>query len=70
MKINIIKNESPKKKRQEWLFHKENLDFNRIDNLDIIEASKNGYHIVSAGFICLTFFSTICEFGFGIKQHV
>lgn len=72
MKINIIKNESPIKKRQEWqkwLFHKENLDFNRIDNLDIIEASKNGFHIVSAGFIGLTFFSTICEFGFGIKQQ-
>ena len=74
MKINIIKNESPIKKRSQelvlsLLFHQQNLDFNKIDNLDIIEASKNDYHIVNVGIIGLTFFSTVCEFGFGIKQQ-
>jgi hypothetical protein len=74
MKINIIKNERPIKKRKRelllsTLFHKENLGFNRIDNLNIIDASKNGYHIVSVGIIGLTYFSTVCEVGFGIKQQ-
>lgn len=74
MKINIIKNESPiKKRRQEHLLqllsNKDKEDFNRIDNLEIIDASKNEYHIVSVGIIGLTFFSAVCEFGFGIKQQ-
>ena len=73
MKINIIKNNNPTKKRWEELhlklpFDKDKQDFEKIENLDIIVAAKDKYHIVSVGIIGLTFFSTVCDFGFGIGQ--
>lgn len=71
MRLNIIRNERPYLKRKPWTIpnFENNQDFNRIEDLDVIDAAKNGFHIVTIGFLGLTFISHICEYGFGIKYH-
>jgi hypothetical protein len=74
MQINIIKNRSPhKKRRREFLliypFNKDLQNFNKVDDLEIVAAAKKGYHVVSVGYIGMTFFSTICQYGFGLNQN-
>ena len=71
MRLNIIRNERPHLKRKSWTIpnFEKNQDFNKIENLDVIDAAKNGYHIVTIGFLGLTFISHICEYGFGIRHH-
>ena len=69
MRLNIIRNERPYLQRKPGTILKfeNNQDFNRIEDLDVIDAAKNGFHIVTVGFLGLTVISHICEYGFGIK---
>ena len=71
MRLNIIRNERPYLQRKPGTILKfeNNQDFNRIEDLDVIDAAKNGFHIVTVGFLGLTVISHICEYGFGIKYQ-
>jgi hypothetical protein len=70
MRINIIRNESHINETGRWIsiYKKDNqyFDFQKIEDLNVIDAAKNGYHIVTIGYLGLTVISSICNFGFGI----
>jgi hypothetical protein len=73
MKIIIIKNPYPLKTELPHLLSRRDPILNRphyltVDNFDFIKAAQDGYHIITVAFIGLTYFSSICEYGFGIKQ--
>ena len=40
-----------------------------MDDFNIIDAARKGYHIITVGFIGLTNFSAVCQFAFGIDQY-
>jgi len=51
------------------LLEKRGFNFVRLDDFDIVDAARKGFHIVTIGFIGLTNFSAICQFAFGIDQN-
>jgi len=41
----------------------------RVQEFDAIDAAKSGFHIVSVAALSLTYYSTVCEFGFAISPE-
>jgi|YelNatPaOPRAMG01_1025707.scaffolds.fasta_scaffold40163_5 hypothetical protein len=74
MKTIIIKNPYPPKNKTLLLLElidvklESHPPFSTMENFNDIQFAKDGFHIVSAGFIGMTYFSSICDYGFGIKQ--
>ena len=75
MKVHLIKNPSPNNPAEKLLLAKDIIKAQNdslasmLDKFDIIEAAKSGYHIISVGFIGLTNFSTVCQYGFNLDQY-
>jgi hypothetical protein len=53
----------------EPIFDEERFPFTKLDDFDIIDAARKGYHIITVGVIGLTNFSAVCQFAFGIDQY-
>jgi hypothetical protein len=72
MKLYFIKNPSPTSHKGVKLLlnriHHSKSQLLEDADFDIVQAAKKGYHIISVAYIGLTFFSYVCEYGFGIKQ--
>lgn len=77
MKLHLIKHYEPNRDKADKhiLLISEKLNKQRLpyssllEEFDIFEAAKNGFHIVSVAFIGLTNFSSVCQYGFGINQQ-
>ena len=73
MKIIIIRNPFPPKIERPHLlslydFITHQFQYLTIDDFDSIQVAKDGYHIITVAVIGFTNFSSICQYGFGIKQ--
>jgi hypothetical protein len=74
MKLHLIKHPDPNKPVEKLILY-DNLNKQRIpyasmlDDFDIFDAAKNGYHIISVAYIGLTNFSSVCQYGFNIDQY-
>jgi hypothetical protein len=74
MKLHLIKNPDPQKSLDKLILddflNKQRIPYTTLlDDFDIFDAAKSGYHIISVAFIGLTNFSSVCQYGFKIDQY-
>lgn len=74
MKLHLIKHPDPQKPLDKLILddfiYQQRIPYTTLlDDFDIFDAAKNGYHIISVAFIGLTNFSSVCEYGFKIDQY-
>ncbi len=74
MKLHLIKNSDPQKPLDKLILddflNQQRIPYTTLlDDFDIFDAAKNGYHIISVAFIGLTNFSSVCQYGFKIDQN-
>lgn len=74
MKLHLVKHPDPNKPLEKLILdvflNKQRISYaSMLDDFDIFDAAKNGYHIISVAFIGLTNFSSVCQYGFNIDQY-
>ena len=74
MKLHLIKHPDPNKPLEKLILddilNKQRIPYtSMLDDFNIFDAAKNGYHIISVAFIGLTNFSSVCQYGFNIDQY-